>query len=86
MTNLSSTTLSQTEVSKLPMRQLTTCRGGSRSGSISKLPMRQLTPVLRFRKDSCFSKLPMRQLTGVIYAIILILLDLHKLPLIEPKI
>ncbi len=40
---LSRTTLSQIETSKLPMRQLTMCKGGYPFGFISKLPMRQLT-------------------------------------------
>ena len=66
VTQPSSTTLSQTEVSKLPMRQLTFSIDDDRS--------------------FFFSKLPMRQLTGVVCAIILILIDLHQFPLIEPQI
>lgn len=62
---LSRTTLSQIETSKLPMRQLTMCKGGCPFDFISKLPMRQLT--------------------GAVFAIILILLDLHQFSSSNPK-
>ena len=50
-------------ISKLPMRQLTTCESEERNTEISKLPMRQLTATTLDMSVLSISKLPMRQLT-----------------------
>ena len=56
--------VSEKQISKLPMRQVTDTVDHSVTRSISKLPMRQVTITGRGDEPELISKLPMRQVTG----------------------